>query len=545
MDIEPTAPEAASIAQQALLAKLQDPRCYPHAVADIERIETHISTVLLTGRFAYKFKKPVDLGFLDFTTLTLRRHYCEEELRLNRRLAPELYLNVVAVCGDPPRVCAADAGGAIEYAVKMRQFDQRGLLDRVLVRGELLASHIDALATSVADFHAHVDRSCQGCVFGLPATQEMFMRQNFAQIRALTACDELDAIERWSIAEHAALAPLMAARHRDGFVRECHGDLHLGNIAMIDGAIRIFDCIEFNPDLRWCDVANEVAFLVMDFAARGHDEFAARFFNAYLEITGDYAVAWLLPCYLAYRAMVRAKVACIRAHQAGLADAARADANAEFGNYLRLATSFTRTRWPCLIITHGVSGSGKTTVTQPLLERLGALRVRSDLERKRLHGMAALARSGSAPDAGLYAKDATQATYDELYRLARELLATGWPVIVDATFLQRRQRDRFRALAAELQIPFLILDCHADVEELRRRVARRTAIGTDASEATLTVLERQLTTAEPLSAIEITDTVSIDTLQADIGAAIERILSRKGDVLTSLSPSDRSSHSIS
>lgn len=521
--------------QQAVLRGLMRPQSYPHAVGVIERIETHISTVLLTGRYAYKIKKPLSLGFLDFSTLAARRHFCEEELRLNRRLAPDLYLDVVAICGSPdaPYLASRDAEGAIEYAVKMRQFPQRALLDRMLTSSELTRQQVDELAQIVAAFHAKVARAAGGDRYGTPASVAAPMRQNFVQMRAFLKVQgesqALDELEQWSLAEHAALAPLMVQRRRDGYVRECHGDLHLGNIACVDGHIRIFDCIEFNPDLRWTDVAAEVGFLVMDFSARARPDLGARFLNAYLEITGDYAAVRLLPYYLVYRAMVRAKVACIRSHQTGITASQREAAIAEFAAHIRLARAFTRDLRPCLVITCGVTGSGKTTATQALVEQLGslgALRIRSDIERKRLHGLAGAARSVSAVGAGLYAEAATRGTYDELYRLARLLIESGWPAIVDASFLLRSQRDRFRALAAAVGVPFLLLDCHAAADELRRRVAQREAAGNDASEATLAVLEHQLDTVEPLAADERGSALSIDT-QHDAGQDIvEQVCAR-------------------
>ncbi|CAG4883163.1 Aminoglycoside phosphotransferase [Georgfuchsia toluolica] len=512
--------------REVLLAALMKPESYPHEVGHIERIDTHISTVLLTGAYAYKIKKPLNLGFLDFTTLAARRHFCEEELRLNRRLAPSLYLDVIAICGKPdsPRLGSRGAEGAIEYAVKMKQFPQQGLLDRMLVNGELTRQHVDALAHIISDFHAKAGRTVEGDRYGAPAGMEALMRQNFAQIRELPISvqdrDELDEIERWSVNEHVALTPLMALRQRHGRVRECHGDLHLGNIALVDGEVQVFDCIEFNADLRWTDVAAEVAFLIMDFTARGRPDLGVRFLNAYLEISGDYEAVRLLPYYLVYRAMVRAKVACIHCHQTGLSTRQREALRAEFSSHLQLARTFTARRQPCLIITHGVSGSGKTTVTQPLVEHLGALRLRSDLERKRLHGLDAMAHSGSAVGAGLYAETVTQATYNELHRLARLLIDCCWPVIVDAAFLKRKQRDRFRALAAETKVPFFLLECHAAPDELRRRVAQRAAAGTDASEATLAVLEMQLAGAEPLVAEERSNALVIDTCCDDAQSII-------------------------
>lgn len=518
--------------QRTLIDELMDPRAYPHAAEKVERIETHISTVLLAGAYAYKIKKPVNLGFLDFSTLALRRHYCEEELRLNRRLAPDLYLDVVGIRrdGGSPQLCSTDATGVVEYAVKMKRFEQHALLDRVLATGELTSQQIDALAQAVAAFHSSAPRLIPEHKFGRTATQEALLRQNFEQIRALltsgTVPHELDDVERWSRAEHAALASAMEKRRSEGYVRECHGDLHLGNIALIDGAIQIFDGIEFNADLRWIDVINEVAFLVMDLNARGRADLGARFLNAYLEITGDYAGIRLLRAYLVYRAMVRAKVACIRLHQVGLGGDARRAAEADFMAYLRLARDFTQQRKPWLLVTHGVSGSGKTTITQALLEAFGTLRVRSDLERKRLHGYAGAAHTGSSLGAGVYGRSATEVTYEELQRLARLILQAGWPVIVDATFLQRNQRDLFRALARDMDVPFLALACYADADELRRRIVQRSAQGTDASEATIAVLEQQLRAREPLTADERGQSIEVDTAHCNVPGIVEAIRHR-------------------
>lgn len=521
-------------AQRALIDQLLHTRAYPHAVEHIACIETHISIVLLTGSFAYKIKKPVNLGFLDFSTLALRRHFCEEELRLNRRFAPDLYLDVVGIRrdGDALQLCAKDAPDVIEYAVKMKQFDPHALFDHLLGNDALTPAHIDALARAVADFHLALPRPGADNPYGRTTTQEMQLRQNFNQIRALAAAGEvpsmMDDIERWSIAEHAALAALMDARRDGGSVRECHGDLHLGNIALIEGEVRLFDGIEFSADLRWCDVMNEIAFLVMDLAAHGCAGFGARFLNAYLDITGDYAGLRLLRGFLVYRAMVRAKVACIRAHQPGLSTDARAAADADFNAYLHLARGYTQPHPPWLIITHGVSGSGKTTITQPLLEAFGAIRLRSDLERKRLHGFAAAARTGSGIGAGIYGAAVSEDTYAELQRLATLLLQAGWPVIVDATFLRRHQRDAFRALSREMNVPHLVLDCRADVAELKRRVKRRSRQGGDASEATVAVLEHQLQTAEALTADERGDALEVDTARADLRDVIASIGRRVG-----------------
>jgi uncharacterized protein len=505
---------AASAAEQArLLRALADPAVHGAGVAAVTTIETHISTVLLTGTHAYKFKKPVNLGFLDFSTLDARKRCCEDELRLNRRLAPDLYLDVVAIGGTPDAPVLGGAGPAIEYAVKMREFGQDGLLSRVIARGALTAAHVDALAREIAAFHGRVDVAPAGSAHGSPAAILRYALQNFEQIRPLDAdpadLAALAALEAWTRREHAAREAAFAARQRDGFVRECHGDLHLGNVALVDGALTIFDCLEFNAELRWIDVASEIAFVAMDLADRGRPDFGHRFLDAYLAATGDYGALRVLSFYLAYRALVRAKVAALRGAQLAPGPVKEALA-AEFRTYLGQAQGYAAPARGAIAITHGLAGSGKTTLSQALLEAIGAIRVRSDVERKRLAGLDATARSGSGIATGLYTADATERTYARLADVARLVAASGRVAIVDATFLARAWRDRFRALATELGVPFVIVDFAAREAVLRERVAARARQGDDASEADIAVLDHQLATQEPLAADEAPCTVSYD-----------------------------------
>lgn len=498
----------------SLISALQSPECYPHPVVGPRLIETHISWVLLTGKYAYKIKKPVDLGFVDFTTLALRRRYCEEELRLNRRLAPELYLAVVAIRGtmEAPRI--GGRGRLIDYAVKMREFPQEALASRALARGLLDAGTIDALAAVIAGFHAVAPRAHAGGHLGTPEAIVSSARQNFEQILPLVVAPgdakALRALRRWSEDEHASRRDAFKARAAGGFVRECHGDLHLGNVVLLQRRPVPFDCIEFNEALRWIDVMSEVAFVVMDLADRGHPELGWRLLNRYLEATGDYAGMTVLRFYLVYRALVRAKVHLMRAHQPGLAPAVKARLRRAFRGYLRLAQRFAAPGRTGLIITHGLSGCGKTTATESLIAELGAVRVRSDLERKRMHRLAPLAASGSALAAGIYTRKASAALYRRLGALARIVLKAGWPVVVDATFLKRTERQALRVVAEQQDAPFVILNFRAPLAVLHERVVARRARADDASEADLAVLERQIAMCEPLTPAEMEAAVTVD-----------------------------------
>jgi aminoglycoside phosphotransferase family enzyme/predicted kinase len=501
-------------AETPLFAALQHPGCYPHPVDEVRVIETHISWVLLTGAYAYKIKKPVNLGFADFSTLGLRGHYCQEELRLNRRFAPDLYLEVVEIRGarDAPRV--GGDGPLLDYAVKMRQFRQDALAGNLLGREQLGAAEIDALAEGIAGFHASAPVARAGGRLGSSSTVREQALQNFDQMFPLVKSPAEDRLLRaarhWTDRELTRRRSALAERRRQGFVRECHGDLHLANIVVLDGRPVPFDCLEFNEELRWIDVVSEIAFLFMDLAHRGRGDLAWRLLNRYLAATGDYEGLEVFRFYAVYRALVRAKICLIEATQRQQLVPARQRRKRTFREYLALAEELSEPPAPALVIAHGLSGSGKTTATQSLIEQLGAIRLRSDVERKRLHGLAAISSSGSGIATGIYTREATAATYRRLGELARLILGAGYSVVVDAAFLRRTEREAFRLLAEAAGVPFAILDFRAPLDVLRARVAERNARADDASEAGLAVLERQIATREPLTPAEMAVAVALD-----------------------------------
>jgi aminoglycoside phosphotransferase family enzyme/predicted kinase len=501
------------IDQARLVAALREPGVFEAGQGRADVLETHISYVLLTGTHAYKIKKAVDFGFLDFTTLSARKFFCEQELRLNRRLAPDLYLGVVAITGSFDAPVIGGDGLALEYAVRMREFPQDALAGRLLARNELGAADIDALAAQVAAFHAAIDVAPPYSPFGAPDAVLQLAMQNFAQLRPLAAAPEaradIDALAAWTEREYIARQATFHARQQGGFIRECHGDLHLGNIARIDGKLTIFDCIEFNDAMRWIDVMSEVAFVVMDLQDRKRADLAWRFLNAYLENTGDYAGLAVLRFYLTYRAMVRAKIDRLRAAQLEAGEP-QSSVLEDFRGYVELARAYAQPPQPGIVITHGFAGCGKTTLSQALLETLGAVRIRSDVERKRLHGLASREHPRAGIDRGLYTPAATDATYRRVHTLARDVVAAGFPVIVDAAFLHRWQRDLFRTLASDMQVPFAVVSFSACESTLRERIALRAASGRDASDADLAVLEHQLRTHEPLGPDERTHAIVYD-----------------------------------
>ena len=494
--------------------------------SEVEVIETHISTILLVEKFAFKIKKPVDFGFLNFTTLDKREFFCKEELRLNRRLAPSYYLGVESITGsinypiisDPKNPHKNSPKDTIEYMVKMRRFDQQGQLDHLLKRNQLNSSHMDELAKSIARFHATVDIANEQTHPSLVKSIENAVKQNFEQVSPFL--DQFNAeiqavfqsLLDWSQSNLNSLRPIFQSRLEQGYVRECHGDMHTGNIArnldqgqdQNQDPIIIFDAIEFNPDFRWIDVMSEMAFITMDLEFNGRPDLSYQLLNNYLEYTGDYQGLEIFRFYQAYRSMVRAKVNCLRLSQLAAKEPEYQTEYKETLNtiyqYLKLAQTFTQANETFLIITQGVSGSGKSFASKQLLKHYRMIRVRSDVERKRLF-----------PEKhNRYQTQATQQTYDYLHALAGKIMTYGYSVILDATYLKKAFRKAAKETAEQLHQNFYILSLTHDKSVLEKRIRKRRHNPNNPSEATIEVMHSQLNSLEPLDSIEKKDAVFID-----------------------------------
>jgi len=495
-----------------MIAALLQPGAYDHPVGCIELIETHISWVLLTGSYAYKVKKPVDLGFVDFSTPERRRWFCQEELRLNRRLAAELYIGLCDIHGPPVRASFRATGPPIEVAVKMHQFPQVDLLPAVLARGELTPAQLDQLADSLVSFHRVAAVAEAGQPYG---ASEAVRAPAFANLDVLQVgaddAERLLRLRRWSEAEAERLEPVFAARQEAGSIRECHGDLHLGNMVRHRGRIEVFDCLEFSPALRWIDPISDMAFLVMDLEQRGRPDAGHRVLNRWLEGNGDYAGLPAWRWYLVYRALVRAKVTTLRLRQGARSAAEQTALQLERAGYLAWAEATTHASAAALVITHGVSGSGKTHLARRLCEQLGWIQLRSDVERRRLFGHWGPVPPAVTLSGDPYREEVSEWLYGErLVACAEAILSAGLSLIVDATFLRRRHRQVMADLANHLGVGFAILDCRCSPELARRRIRERRLLGLDPSEADEAVLETQLVHQDPLDAWERTVTIAVE-----------------------------------
>jgi len=510
--------------QKQLIAALRSSQAWPHPVAGIEVVETHISWVLLTGSFAYKIKKAVNLEFLDFSTLERRQHYCDEELRLNRRWAPDLYIDVVPICGSVANPEIGGTGEAIEYAVKMLQFPQSAQLDHQLDADLLREVDLEQLAETVAGYHRNARIIEYGNDREAVRKVRAPMLENFLPLEKAIDMRLLSRVEKWTRKTLRELKPTLIQRRKDGFVRECHGDLHLANLARLPSGIAAFDCVEFSSELRNIDVISDIAFLFMDLVARARQDLAAVFLNRYLERTGDYAGMQVFALYFVYHCMIRAKVAAIRSMERARAPERDDDIDSLKHN-LAVAARWIDRRPPRLIAMHGYSGSGKTWLSSRLVSSVPAIRLRSDIERKRAFSADKAGDTAPLTDSGRYSQRSRAEVYQKLFELAELLLGEGLNVIIDASFLRKSDRDAATRLADQCDVAIAFVDTAAHETTLVSRLESRGALGRDASDANVDVLRFQVASADALTDEELGHTVRVATdKDIDIDNVVKRVL---------------------
>ena len=495
---------------EQLIDKLCQPQSYPHPVEVITTIETHISVVFLTGQYAYKLKKPVDFGFLNFTQLADRKHFCLQELRLNRRSAPDLYIDVVAIHCDSNDTLHLDrlstqseSSNPIDYLVKMHQFDPSWVLGRYLKEHHLTSEQERLLAQRIADLHLNANRVEDGSHLGEPETILQPMLDNFPTLFAnCTEHDKprLQALLDWTNQHFRDLRPLLVERKQQGYVRECHGDLHLDNITLINDVPTLFDGIEFNDEFRWIDGISDLAFLLIDLDFRQQQGLKHRLFSQYMTLTGDYAAIELLSFYRVYRSLVRAKISALRLTQLD-------KDSLEFQHYKQITLQYIHQaegdafgkQQPQIIILQGVSGSGKSHFSKQLLKQIEALVISSDIERKKLFGVDATHRVENKDKQALYSQEMSQKTYQRLQNLTKQVISLGMSVIVDATFLKEQHRLAFYDLANTVNCKCKTLYIETDETTAKQSIEQRIKLNNDPSDADVSVMLNQIKVLEPPS----------------------------------------------
>lgn len=510
-----------------LISAMLAPSFYPKRPHAVSLVQTHISYVFLAGDDVYKVKKAVRFSFLDFSTIEKRRHFCHEEVRLNRRLAPDVYLGVVSICpeGTSYRLGPEDDPGAVEYAVHMRRLEEDRLLVSLLARGAATCEMIDAIAARLAAFHKIADSGPEVVANGEREAIRAVLADNFNGVRPFRGAtippgddDDIQSFCHVFLDEHQELFARRQAEHR---IRDCHGDLHAEHIYVGDPIV-IFDCIEFNRQFRYCDVASEIAFLAMDLDFRDRPDLARRFVSRYAELAADPDLAHLVPFYACYRAYVRGKVDSLKSAEEEVAEEERAKARRSAVDHFALAYRYTWSYTAALAVVFGLSGAGKSTLAGALRARTGFAHFNSDLIRKELAGLPPTARGG--PE--LYTPERSAATYRTMLARAAEELVAGRGAIIDATFQRREHRDTARALAARHGVPLLFVECSAPDNVIRRRLDERARREHSISDADWQVYLQQRALYEPFAADEPGAVFRADTArpQAELLASVERRL---------------------
>lgn len=502
-----------SLTLPPFIKPMLEPDFYPHPVTTpIQFIQTHVSIVFLTGDYAYKVKKPVDFGFLDYSTLEKRHHFCQEELRLNQRGAADLYLEVIPITISDDRYGLGLPGEIIDYTLKMRQFPQHSLFSELFNQGLLTVERLEELGRVTAQFHGQGVTNDYIRSFGEISQIKEAFDENYEQTRGYIGgpqtqqqFEETQAYSDRFFTEHT---DLFASRRQGDWIRECHGDMHLGNICLWQDKITLFDCIEFNEPFRFVDVMFDVAYIVMDCDARNRSDLAYGFLNSYVEQTGDWDGLRVLPIYVSRQSYVRAKVTSFLLNDPAISPADRKEAETTAALYYQLAWQYTQPRAGRLLLMSGLSGSGKSTIARKLALELGAIHIRSDAVRKHLAGVPLLERGG----AELYTPAMTSQTYDRLLNLGVTLAKDGYTVILDAKYDRQLLREEAIAQANHQGLPLTILHCSAPLAVLQQRLEERTG---DIADATAQLLPTQVAVFEEFTQKELSSMITIDT-SADI-----------------------------
>lgn len=459
----------------SLIEALKSPLIYPDRPSQIRIAETHISYLFFTGRYVYKVKKPVDFGFLDFTTLEKRKFFCQQEVKLNSRLSPDVYLGVEEIREENGRISLGGQGKTIEYAVKMKELPSEGMLIRLVSESKATPELMDRIALKIATFHREAETSNEIAGFGNVSVIKKNIQENFIQtvpyIGKTLLREQYDFISERAAAFLGHYNLIFAKRKNGGMIKDCHGDLHLGAICVEKDNIQVFDCIEFNDRFRYGDTAADIAFLTMDLEYNNCFDLSSAFTEAYIRYSGDSDISVVLRFYKSYRAYVRGKVMSFLLDEGEVSEEQKRKALKSAKGYFGLAYSYFMQ--PTLIIMAGLVGTGKSAVAASLGEATGAPVVRSDEARKRLAGILPGEHRYEDYEKGIYSEEFTNKTYSELLKEASEVLGGGRSIILDASYKCRASRERAAALAREKGARFFIVECVCEEEVVRARLKKR------------------------------------------------------------------------
>ena len=507
-----------------LVEALLKPAAYPEHPQGVELVQTQMSFVFLTDDYVYKVKKSVNLGYLDYTTLEKREFYCHQEVELNRRLCPDIYLGVVPIINHEGSILIGGRGKATEYAVKMRRLPQEAMMDVLLARNQVSPPMVTSVAYKLVEFHQRAETNAQISAFGDLNAINRNTEENFTQtekyIGNTISQEGYHRIKNYTQDFVRKNVPLFHERVAEGRIRDCHGDLHAAHICFY-GGICIYDCIEFNERFRYCDVASEVAFLAMDLDHHGRTDLSQSFVNAYVAMSQDDELLGLLNFYKCYRAYVRGKVESFKLDDPYITETEKRQAQQVASSYFDLAYAYTRSR-PILFITTGLIGTGKTVLAQALAKKLGLVVISSDVTRKQLASIPITEHCFEEFDSGIYSPEFSRMTYDKMFTEAKRILGNKGSAIIDASFIKAEERQKAKKLAEETNADFFIVECTLDEDTIRQRLSERLAQGS-ISDGRWEIYEPQKRQFEPVREVPTANHVIIDTSQS-VDEAVRQVL---------------------
>lgn len=513
---------------------LERPEAYPERPQEVEHLQTHSAHLFLTPQYVYKLKKPVDLGFLDFTSFEKRRSVCYRELSLNRRMSPDVYLDVVKVCREPGgRIGLESSGQVLEHVLKMRRLPAERAMDRLLEDNQVSEEMVRQLGRLVGEFHLRAATSPEIARYGSREAISRTIKENFDQIEPFVgrtlSRDRYERLRRYCegfLEEHSGL---LERRVEKGRVRDCHGDLHTAQVFYTDRGVRIIDCIEFTDQFRYVDVACDIAFMAMDLDRVARYDLSRAFVEAWREVTRDSGALALLDLYRVHLACVRGKVESVRLDSEHFTDEEKAEAARRARTYFNLAYYYVQRRTPpILLLSTGLIGAGKSTLARFAGGDAGFAVISSDIVRKRLAGVSSSTRSYAAFESGLYTPEFSRQTYEELFNQARPLLLEGHSVILDATFSRRWQREAAATLAREAGADFWVVQCMAGERDVRERLQRRQARGSGVSDGRWEIYLREQDSFEAMDEVPRDRLLVVHTSGRPATESVRFVLGRLG-----------------
>jgi len=527
-----------AIQRAELIEFLLSPNTYPHLPTEIKHIQTHASDVFVAAPYVYKIKKPVDFGFLDYSTLEKRKYFCEKEYELNKMLCCSAYIGIEIISLKDGKLKLGPGDETIEYSVKMNLLPEQYFLHNLLREGEVSKDDFSKIAEKLMDYYMSQLPSDFIGTFGQPENIKSIIDDNISTskkfLNETITANSYNTLKSYNDTIFKNKSGIFIKRMRDGWIRDCHGDLRLEHINLSNNDICIYDCIEFNEKFRYIDIASDIAFLSMDLDYNGYYKFSDFFIDEISGLMNDENINDVLDFYKCYRAIVRGKVDSLKSFEPEVPEdeRSRARKNAELFYKLALKYSLFGSR-PAIIVVSGVIGTGKSTIAKALTEELSFDVISSDIVRKKISGVPKFERKYEGYDAGLYSGDVTEKTYSEMFDVAEDIIKNGKSAIIDASFSKKKWREHIVKLSKNFDSRIYFIETQTPINVIEQRLIAREREQKTVSDARLEILDRFISDYEQPAEINSKILITIDTskpVSDNIGYVFNELLRRNDNL---------------